>query len=60
MRRSIVTCAGLGATVTGMMLLAAAPALAHGEAGEGDLVLTVGAGDVTELASHVLTALGER
>ena len=29
-------------------------------AAEGDLVLTVGAGDVTELASHVLTALGER
>ena len=45
MRRSIVTCAGLGATVTGMMLLAAAPALAHGEAGEGDLVLTIGFAD---------------
>ncbi|WP_404383430.1 UDP-N-acetylmuramate--L-alanine ligase [Knoellia locipacati] len=27
---------------------------------DGDLVLTVGAGDVTELATHVLSALGER
>lgn len=45
MRRSIVTRAALGATVTGMMLLAAAPALAHGEAGEGDLVLTIGFAD---------------
>lgn len=35
-----------------------AQAVARG-ASEGDVVLTVGAGDVTELAAHVLAALGE-
>jgi hypothetical protein len=45
MRRSTIAQAALGAVVTGVMLLPATPALAHGEAGEGDLVLTIGFAD---------------
>lgn len=42
MRRSTITRAALGTVVAGLLVLPAAPALAHGEAGEGDLVLTIG------------------
>lgn len=45
MRRSTFGRVALGATVAGLILLPAAPALAHGEAGEGDLVLTIGFAD---------------
>jgi hypothetical protein len=42
MTRSTLRRAVLGTVVAGLALLPAAPALAHGEAGEGDLVLTIG------------------
>lgn len=45
MRRSTFGRVALGATVAGLILLPAAPVLAHGEAGEGDLVLTIGFAD---------------
>jgi hypothetical protein len=42
MRRSTSALAALGATLAGLILLPAAPVLAHGETGEGDLALTIG------------------
>jgi hypothetical protein len=42
MRRSILRRAALCATVAGLVLIPAGSALAHGEAGQGDLILTIG------------------
>ncbi|MGZ8630993.1 MAG: hypothetical protein ACXWZF_08520 [Actinomycetota bacterium] len=42
MRRSTVRRAALCATVAGLILIPTGTALAHGEAGQGDLVLTIG------------------
>lgn len=45
MRRSTFGRAALAVTAAGLILLPSTPALAHGEAGEGDLVLTIGFAD---------------
>ena len=52
MRRSIFRRVALGAAVAALTLLPAGPALAHGEAGQGDLVLTIGFADEPAFAGQ--------
>lgn len=48
-----------GAAVTALHDKGAVPATVAGMAGPGDLVLTMGAGDVTDLGPHILARLGD-
>ena len=52
MRRSAIRRAALGATVAGVILLCPGSALAHGEAGQGGLVLTIGFADEPAFAGQ--------